>query len=134
MKNKKLIGLASLMLVLGATGCPKKDCGEGNHTWGDEEVVTAATCTEAGKGKKVCTVCGAEEETTIKKTGHKYKDDATGVVAATCTTAGSKTQTCENCGDKKTVAIPAAGHKWVKAEGGTEPTWIQMKTVTKVVS
>ena len=134
MKNKKLIGLASLMLVLGATGCPKKDCGEGNHTWGDEEVVTAATCTEAGKGKKVCTVCGAEEETTIKKTGHKYKDDATGLVAATCTTAGSKTQTCENCGDKKTVAIPATGHKWVKAEGGTEPTCTEVGSENQVCS
>ena len=128
MKNKKLIGLASLMLILGSVGC-KGDGGDvvekcKKHTWGETEVLTAATCTEAGKGKRVCTVCGeVDENVKINAKGHDYKDDATGKVDPTCTEDGSKTQTCSKCGDKKTVKINATGHTWVDdAEGGTPAT------------
>ena len=137
MKNKKLIGLASLMLVLGATGCPKPEVVEPckKHTWGETEVVKAATCTEAGKGKHTCTVCNVEEETTIKATGHDYKDDEAGKVDPTCTQEGSKTQTCSRCGDKKTVKINALGHAWVDdEEGGTPATCTEPGTKNQTCS
>lgn len=130
MKNKKLIGLASLMLVLGATGCPKTEEPEPckKHTWGETEVVQAATCTEAGKGKRKCTVCNTEEETTIRATGHDYKDQEEGFVDSTCTQVGKKTQKCSRCGDTREVEVAKKSHTWVDIEGGVEPTCTEAGT------
>ena len=138
MKNKKLIGLASLMLVLGVTGCPKTDDSSTNndgtgptttectkHTWGEKVTIKEATCTEAGQTQRTCTVCGKKEDPkTVKALGHSFVDDATGGVAPTCTEAGSKNQTCSRCGAKNEgVSVPALGHEWVDDETGrVEPT------------
>jgi hypothetical protein len=127
MKNKKLIGLASLMLVLGATGCPKTDdpvekpkCEK--HTWGEKVTIKEATCTEAGQTQRTCTVCGEKEDPrTVKALGHDWEDDATGGKAATCTEKGSKGQHCKRCSETRTVDIDPLGHKWVDDETGGVP-------------
>ena len=130
MKNKKLIGLASLMLVLGATGCPKDPvCEDGKHTWGDKEVIKEATCTEGGQTQRTCTVCGAKEDP--KSTAalkHDWKDDATGAVESTCTVKGHKGQTCARCGEKQVVDIPLKDHTWVDIDGGTAATCTEAGT------
>lgn len=52
------------------------------HQWGEWEVVTPATCTEAGEEKRVCSVCGEVETRVIGATGHdhdgewSYDDDS----------------------------------------------------------
>ena len=121
MKNKKLIGLASLMLVLGAVGCGDK-CKDG-HTWGEYEVTKEATCTEAGEKKRTCTVCGAEDEAKpVAALKHDWKDDATGAVESTCKVKGSKNQTCSRCGEKQTVEQPLKSHTWTDIDGGTPAT------------
>ena len=138
MKQNKFLSVLALAFVFGLAGCgpkAKEPCENGKHTWGEVEVVTPATCTEAGKGKHKCTVCDVEEETKIKATGHDYKDDATGKVDPTCTQDGSKTQTCSRCGDKKTVKLNATGHKWVDdAEGGTPATCTEAGTKNQTCS
>ena len=40
------------------------------HTFGEWTTVKAATCTEAGSEKRVCSVCGTEETRTIAALGH----------------------------------------------------------------
>ncbi|MBO7615457.1 MAG: Ig-like domain-containing protein [Bacilli bacterium] len=121
MKNKKLIGLASLMLVLGAVGCGDK-CKDG-HTWGEYAVTKEATCTEAGEKKRTCTVCGAEDEAKpVAALKHDWKDDATGAVESTCAVKGSKNQTCSRCGATQKVDQPLKSHTWVDVEGGTPAT------------
>ncbi|MBO4358972.1 MAG: PASTA domain-containing protein, partial [Erysipelotrichaceae bacterium] len=74
------------------------------HTW---EVVTEATCTEAGL--KRCTQCETTME--IPALGHDYKWDSGS--DATCTDDGSVTYKCSRCGATYTDAIPALGHDWV---------------------
>ena len=131
MKKKKLIGLAALMLVLGAVGCgdegDEEKCPGGKHTWGEAEILKAATCTEAGSSQRTCTVCGEKEkEKTVKALGHDYKDQTEGKVEPTCTQPGSKVQKCSRCNDTKTVEIPALDHDWVDDETGrVEPTCTQ---------
>ena len=121
MKNKKLIGLASLMLTLGATGCPNKTDPCEKHTWGDKVVLKEATCTEAGESERTCTVCGEKEEKKpIKALGHDWKDGAV-AKEATCTEKGSKNQTCSRCNATQTADIPALGHNYVDDEEGLVP-------------
>ncbi len=52
-------------------------CGEpvgaANHTWGEQTVVTEATCTKAGKATVKCTACEKTKEVTLPATGvHNY--------------------------------------------------------------
>ena len=134
MKNKKLIGLASLFFVLGATGCPKDKPEEQKpgetveptptpetctkHDY-EKKVLKEATCTEKGQTQRVCKKCGyTEAAKDTSALGHAYADDATGGTAPTCTAKGSKNQTCSRCGDKKTVELDALGHDWVDDETG----------------
>ena len=128
MKNKKLIGLASLMLVLGAVGCGGDKCKDG-HTWGEYVVTKEATCTEAGEKKRTCTVCGAEDEARpVSALKHDWKDDATGAVESTCTVKGSKNQTCSRCGATQKVDQPLKAHTWVDIDGGTPATCTEAGT------
>lgn len=46
-----------------------------DHVWGEWEVVTPATCTEAGEEKRVCSVCGEVETRVIPATGHDHGDE-----------------------------------------------------------
>ena len=42
------------------------------HTWGEEKITKAATCTETGTKTRTCTKCGKVETLTIQALGHNY--------------------------------------------------------------
>ena len=92
-------------------------CVDGKHTWGDYEIIKAATCTESGEKQRTCTVCGAKEKPkTVKATDHDWSDDMATGVAATCTESGFKNQTCTRCNTIRRVETLALGHDWVDDE------------------
>ncbi|MCM1365244.1 MAG: hypothetical protein NC215_09735 [Ruminococcus sp.] len=91
----------------------------------DENTVTVApTCTEGGKIKVYCKVCGelirTETDTTAPDpTGHSFLVTTDGEIKtpATCETPGIKVVPCSNgCGETSEVVIPATGHDWVLDE------------------
>ena len=89
---------------------------EHTHVYGEWEVKTPATCTEAGVEHRVCE-CNEEETREIAATGHSY--DAV-VTEPTCTAGGYTTYTCA-CGDSYVGdETAAAGHSYEAAV--TEPT------------
>ena len=76
------------------------------------ETYKAATCTEAGWKKDVCTLCGNAigDVTVYEASGHDYQIKTK---RATCTEAGYTQEICSKCGDAKPqVPTPALGHTW----------------------
>ena len=61
-----------------------------------ESMLTAATCTEEGYIKYVCTRCGDSYTEDIPATGHSYQSKT---VSPTCTSGGYTRHTCTRCGD-----------------------------------
>ena len=83
------------------------------HNFGEWEVTTPATCTEAGVKTRTCTTCTGEtvatETEAIEALGHTYESSVT---APTCTEAGYTTYTCA-CGDSYTAdEVAATGHSY----------------------
>ena len=116
MKQNKILGVFALALSLAVVACGGGTKTSGStkcsHTYGQETVIKAATCTDPGEGQKVCSKCGDVKKTTIKALGHDYVNDA-GAVEADCLHDGHADQTCSRCGDHKTgVTLPATGHKF----------------------
>lgn len=76
--------------------------------YNEDTLVSVATCTEAARYKKVCSVCGeisseAEAYSYGSALGHSYKESAnsqTLASAATCTSPALYYSTCEVCGAK----------------------------------
>lgn len=98
------------------------------HTYGDWEITTPATCLTAGVRQMVCAVCGDTETEEIEATGHSFGGWTT-VTAATCTADGTQERICTVCGEKETQSIASAGHtygSWTTVvaatceEGGSE--------------
>ena len=101
------------------------------HTYGEWKEVKAATCKEAGKEERTCSVCGEKETQEIAKlTTHKA--GAWEVIKeAACEVAGSKVQKCTECGEViKTEAIPALEHKVDAGVITKEPTSKEKGTKT----
>ena len=77
-----------------------------------EEIITPATCTEAGEKKLSCK-CGESKTETIPENGHKWEDDFTVDVKAECEKDGSKSVHCSNCSETKyETTIPMTGHSY----------------------
>lgn len=74
------------------------------HNFSKVEVITAATCTEAGVSLKTCADCGYMEKGEIAALGHKW-DEGKVTKEATTEAAGEKTFTCTVCGATKTEEI-----------------------------
>lgn len=87
------------------------------HTYGEYILVSDPTCTEYGQEKRVCSVCGYEQYTSLSPYGHQW-DDGVVVTASTHTTDGQKMYTCQVCGEQKYEVIKA-GHNW------SEPTVVE---------
>ncbi len=85
----------------------------GSHSYGNWKTVTKATCTQDGKRKKTCSVCGDTVTEKISAKGHTALTVA--AVAPTCTesglTAGEK---CSLCGEtiKAQSKVKATGHSY----------------------
>lgn len=96
------------------------ECGEkqdvANHTFGEGTVVTAATCTEDGSMKYVCTECGYEKIEVIQELGHsagqnpEWQDD-------------NPTYHYHNCVNEGCLEeIDKEDHDWGEGEVTTQPT------------
>ena len=98
------------------------------HTYGEWEVVKAATCTEKGVEKQSCTVCGDTVERAIDLAEHNYKEV---VVEPTCTESGESYKACEDCGVIiDMVKVRPTGHKFenYKSDGNATCTTDGTKT------
>lgn len=82
------------------------------HSYGDWDVTTKATCTVAGSKTRTCADCGYVQTSKINATGHAYGDWVV-TTQPTCTTAGEKTKTCSKCENAITERISALGHTMV---------------------
>lgn len=94
------------------------------HTYGSWTVTTAATCTTAGREKRVCTYegCGHEETQTIEPLGHDLISHEG--QPATCNAAGFDAYvTCSRCTHSTYSEISAKGHSY--DETGVCPTCSQ---------
>ena len=138
MKNKKLIGLASLMLALGGlAGCSKCEhewtyksdaeghwevcskCDEENPDFKkakhnmvknpDKEAENKApTCLEKGWTWQKCKVCGYEAKKEENATGHHFTQKVS--TTSTCLVAGKKTMKCKDCDATEEKDDVALGH------------------------
>ncbi|MBQ4266889.1 MAG: hypothetical protein IJB93_01740, partial [Clostridia bacterium] len=81
----------------------------------DEELsYKAASCTEEGYAKIVCSRCGELESKTLDKLDHSF--EIVSIKNSTCSEKGEISLKCKNCTETKTVDIPvnADAHKLVK--------------------
>lgn len=85
-----------------------------------ETIITSPTCEATGTKKRVCELCGYEDNVTIPAKGHKLL--ITEQKEATCTEYSEIVYVCEVCGFKRTVSEPPLGHAW------SEATCIQKST------
>ena len=76
-----------------------------DHSWDDGEIVTEATCTEAGMKKISCMACGESYTEEILAAGHTYGEYQI-VKEATETEEGILVRNCSVCGKAEFVTIP----------------------------
>lgn len=91
------------------------------HTFTDYVTVTEATCSMSGEKVRTCTVCGYQQYSTIKSTGHSYGERYV-TVAPTCTEYGTEEAVCSVCGEVGTWSISPLGHSWDEGIVTKEPT------------
>ena len=73
--------LVAVLCLFGMTACGDgADC---KHSFGEWNVVKAASCTEDGSQERVCSLCGEKETQSIEMLGHDFAD-ATCVAPKTC--------------------------------------------------
>ena len=66
------------------------------HSWGDERVITEASCTEVGEVAYTCSICSQEKTMTVEPLGHSFSGD-----------------TCSRCGIRqKGIYFDATGSDW----------------------
>ena len=107
------VSLVFALASCGDTPDEPTECTE--HTFGEWETETYASCVQDGLRIRECTVCGFEEEEEIVGE-HKWGDWQT-VTELTCTQHGLKTRTCSVCEFEERDEKEAQGHVW-----GTEPS------------
>ena len=84
------------------------------HAWGEWEVTTPATCTEAGVETRTCANadCPIGTETReIPALGHTWGEWEV-TKEATCVEAGVETRTCSVCGETETREIAMVDHNY----------------------
>ena len=67
----------------------------GRHTWDNGKVTKAPTCTQKGKKRFTCTICGEKKTEELETTVHIYK---TAITKATTARNGSVEEKCSGCG------------------------------------
>ena len=101
MKKKILITLAVLalfVLVLASCGGGGASC---EHEW--ELKSTTATCTDAGEGTYVCSLCQTEEVKSQPALGHDFPAEPNEIKVANCSEGGYSLYICqrEGCGHEE---------------------------------
>lgn len=90
----------------GTGGNEQTDPCENGHSFGEYKTAKAATCKEAGKEERVCSVCGKKEERDIPiLEEHSFGEYKT-AKEATCKEAGKEERVCSVCGKKEERDIP----------------------------
>ena len=81
------------------------------HNFVTQEVYQEPTCTVAGRGLGVCSVCGAQQEITLPAPGHSFQTEWTVDKQPTCTAQGEQSHHCTVCGKRKDVTtLPRTAH------------------------
>ena len=97
------------------------------HVWGEEHIITRATCEHAGLSEYSCSECGEIKQTVIpplSNTGEHTFGDFIILQEPTCVDDGLKHRICEVCGDDEEVIIPATGiHTYGDWIVDNEPTF-----------
>ena len=103
--------LTALCLSICLVACNNKTklCDE--HSFGDWETVSAATCTAEGTKAKICSVCGFKETEKIPMIDHSFGEWQP-VKEATCTEAGTKSRKCSVCQHEETDSLPIIEHSF----------------------
>ena len=97
-----------------------------NHSWGEWEIKTPATCTTDGVMQRTCTECGEIENETVAAIGHNYLSE---VVPATCEQYEGVKYTCEHCGDTYTEYSELQYSEWSETyPEGVDESLIESKT------
>ncbi len=78
-----------------------------------------ATCTDNGYSRKLCDICGYENEEILTAPGHNHKLSFS--CESTCTVNGKYTYTCSVCGDTCTQTLDLLAHSY-SASITREPT------------
>ena len=109
MKKRILIAIAVLALfVLVFASCGGSSC---EHEW--ELKSTTATCTEAGEGTYVCSLCQAEEVREQSALDHDYPSEPNEIKVPNCKEGGYSLYVCQREG---------CGHEEKKHETKPNPT------------
>ena len=112
-----------------------KDGDPNGHSYGEWQESKAATCTESGKEKHICSVCKAEEERDTNPLGHDWEDDFTIDKNPTCTVPGSKSIHCTRCDvTKDETEIEPNGHKFGEWQESKAPTCTEKGTEKHICS
>lgn len=87
-----------------------------DHSWGEGEITTPATCEDEGVRTYTCSICNATRTEEIAALGHSFTGEVTASTPATCTEAATETRKCvryDTCGETgtRTVGQPA-GHDY----------------------
>ena len=115
--SRKLISavLACLMLLSMfpmAASAEDMDPETCTHAYELKSTLKQPTCTAAGIGKYVCTLCAHSKYDSVPA-AHTKPETGVTTTPATCGKDGSESYTCVKCGETVTSAIPATGeHTW----------------------
>ena len=116
---KKALCIFLLLFVLSLTAC---GC---EHTFGEYEVQTPATCSAPGVEARVCSKCSESESREIAMLDHTYGEWET-TKEATCVDLGEKTLTCSVCNAAQTKEISLIDHDYGEWETTKEATCIAL--------
>lgn len=94
------------------------------HSFGDWEIITEATCAEDGLQRRTCSECGFEEESVIHATGHSWEiaeqEDAED-------SQENLTVVCVNCGEERySEESQECEHQFGEWQTLIEPTCTEM--------
>ena len=89
------------------------------HTWGEWEVTTKATCTEEGEETRVCSRCQTTEMRKTEALGHQFGEWKV-VKEPTETEDGYEERVCERCEVKETKVLSATGENDNNNNGGSD--------------
>ena len=89
------------------------------HTWGDWEVTTESTCTEAGEERRTCSRCQTTEMRNTEALGHQFGEWKV-VKEPTETEDGYEERVCERCEVKETKVLSATGENDNNNNGGSD--------------
>lgn len=94
-----LVAIVALLVIIFSGGSSSEPAH--THTFGEWEIVKAATCLEAGEEKGTCS-CGEVETRTVEAKGHN--EEILPAVPATCTNTGlTEGKKCSEC---NTITVP----------------------------